>query len=52
MAGTRNAARRDVLMALLLDAVSVAAYLICPVLNHGPDKIASMHPPTTAIKVR
>jgi membrane-associated phospholipid phosphatase len=39
MTGIRTAARRDVLLALLLAAVSVATYLIYPVLNHGPNKI-------------
>jgi hypothetical protein len=39
MAGTRNAGRRDVLLVLLLGAVSIAVYLIYPVLNHTPAKI-------------
>lgn len=39
MAGTRDAGRQDVLLALLLGAVGIAAYLIYPVLNHGPARI-------------
>ncbi len=38
MADTPDAGR-DVLLTLLLGAVSIAAYLIYPVLNHGPAKI-------------
>ena len=39
MADTPGARRRDVLLTPLLGAVSTAAYLIYPVLNHGPAKI-------------
>jgi membrane-associated phospholipid phosphatase len=39
MVDTPDAGRRDVLLALLLGAVGIAAYLIYPVLNHGPAKI-------------
>jgi membrane-associated phospholipid phosphatase len=39
MTGIRNAAQRDVLLALILAAVSVATSLIYPVLNHGPNRI-------------
>ena len=39
MTGIRTAARRDVLLTLLLGTASVAAYLIYPVLNHGPARI-------------
>lgn len=43
------AGRRDVLLALLLGAVSIAAYLIYPVLNHGPAKIFLRTPLDRAI---
>lgn len=49
MTATPGAARRDVLLALGLGAVSVAAYLIYPVLNHGPDKIFLRTPLDRAI---
>jgi membrane-associated phospholipid phosphatase len=49
MTATPSAARRDVLLALGLGAVSVAAYLIYPVLNHGPDKIFLQTPLDRAI---
>ena len=39
MTATFSARRRDVLLTLLLGAVSVAAYLLYPVLNHGPARI-------------
>jgi membrane-associated phospholipid phosphatase len=44
-----GSARRDVLLALLLGAVSVATYLIYPVLNHGPNKIFLQTPLDRAI---
>ncbi|HXP18750.1 MAG TPA: phosphatase PAP2 family protein [Streptosporangiaceae bacterium] len=49
MTGAAGAARRDVLLALLLAAISVATYLIYPVLNHGPDKIFLRTPLDRAI---
>jgi membrane-associated phospholipid phosphatase len=49
MSGSRITARRDLLLALLLSAVSVATYLIYPVLNHGPDKIFLRTPLDRAI---
>ena len=49
MTATPGAARRDVLLALGLGAVSVAAYLIYPLLNHGPDKIFLRTPLDRAI---
>lgn len=49
MTGIRRAARRDVLLALFLGAVSVAAYLIYPVLNHGPARIFLQTPLDRAI---
>lgn len=39
MTGTFSARRRDVLLTLLLGAVSAAACLLYPVLNHGPARI-------------
>lgn len=49
MAGTCNAARRDLLLTLLLGAASVAAFLIYPVLDHGPDRIFLQTPLDRAI---
>ena len=49
MTATPSAARRDVLLALGLGAVSVAAYLIYPLLNHGPNKIFLRTPLDRAI---
>jgi len=49
MAGIQDAGRRDVLLALLLGVVSIAAYLIYPVLNHGPGKIFLRTPLDRAI---
>jgi membrane-associated phospholipid phosphatase len=49
MTDTPGTARRDVLLALLLGAVSVATYLIYPVLNHGPNKIFLQTPLDRAI---
>jgi membrane-associated phospholipid phosphatase len=49
MAGTPSAVWRDVLLALGLGAVSVAVYLIYPVLNHGPNKIFLQTPLDRAI---
>jgi len=45
----RGAARRDALLALLLCTISVATYLIYPVLNHGPYKIFLRTPLDSAI---
>ena len=49
MTGIARATRRDLLLTLLLCAVSVAAYLIYPVLNHGPNKIFLQTPLDRAI---
>lgn len=49
MTATPGASRRDMLLALLLGAVSVAAYLLYPVLNHGPGKIFLQTPLDRAI---
>jgi hypothetical protein len=49
MTDTPGTARRDVLLALLLGTVSVATYLIYPVLNHGPNKIFLQTPLDRAI---
>ena len=49
MTGIQDAGRRDVLLALVLGAVSGAAYLIYPVLNHGPGKIFLRTPLDRAI---
>jgi membrane-associated phospholipid phosphatase len=49
MTATSGSARSDALLALLLGAVSIAAYLIYPVLNHGPGKIFLQTPLDRAI---
>jgi hypothetical protein len=49
MPGIARATSRDLLLTLLLCAVSVATYLIYPVLNHGPDKIFLQTPLDRAI---
>jgi membrane-associated phospholipid phosphatase len=49
MADTASAGRRDVLLTLLLGVVSITAYLIYPVLNHGPDRIFLRTPQDRAI---
>jgi hypothetical protein len=49
MAGIQEAGRRDVLLTLLLGVVSIVAYLIYPVLNHGPGKIFLRTPLDRAI---
>jgi membrane-associated phospholipid phosphatase len=49
MAGIQEAGRRDVLLTLLLGVASMVAYLIYPVLNHGPGKIFLRTPLDSAI---
>jgi membrane-associated phospholipid phosphatase len=49
MTDTPGTTWRDVLLALLLAAVSVATYLIYPVLNHGPQRIFLRTPLDRAI---
>jgi membrane-associated phospholipid phosphatase len=49
MTAAPGAARRDVLLALGLGAVAVAAYLVYPVLNHGPKRIFLRTPLDRAI---
>ncbi len=49
MTCARSASARDLLLALLLTAVSLATYLIYPVLNHGPSKIFLQTPLDRAI---
>jgi membrane-associated phospholipid phosphatase len=49
MSAAPGGSRRDVLLALLLGAVSVAAYLLYPVLNHGPGRIFLRAPLDRAI---
>ena len=45
MAGIHDAGPRDVRPALPPGAVSIATYLIHPVLNHGPCKLFLRTPP-------